>query len=255
MTTVASWTLERPRRRREQSGRSWIHGWGFEWRRTLDNFGRSLCTLWTPFFATLGGSGLFFFAQGFSSFFNTQGTGTSLGGIWWRWLGRGSTHEQNWSWTTGFWPLTPRKSCVNGVGIATKPYQTLPNSCLKDCFEPLIVDFGFSIESSGHNKSLGLSKQMLSHNYSYHVSIWVAIRSFWTLAPGRSDDSSPATENAYRSMAQRLRERSKGSRLISWGSSATVSDRRKGIQKQKKWPGDVENAGMNDVLYQCFVVS
>eukprot|EP00435_Cladocopium_sp_Y103_P062184 s993_g23.t1 len=41
----------------------------------------------------------------------------------------------------------------------------------------------------------------------------------------RSDDSSPATENAYRSMANRLRERSKGGRLISWGSSATVSDR------------------------------
>ncbi|CAE7775186.1 GUSB [Symbiodinium pilosum] len=42
---------------------------------------------------------------------------------------------------------------------------------------------------------------------------------------GRSDDPSPATEAAYRGMANRLRERSRGSRLISWGSYTTLGDR------------------------------
>ncbi|CAJ1360220.1 unnamed protein product [Effrenium voratum] len=69
-------------------------------------------------------------------------------------------------------------------------------------------------------QSLKLADEMVAASVNHPSVIF-----FGFFNEGRSDDPSPATEAAYRSMSQRLRERSKSSRLISWGSNAAANDR------------------------------
>ncbi|CAE7606314.1 uidA [Symbiodinium natans] len=69
-------------------------------------------------------------------------------------------------------------------------------------------------------QSLKLADEMAAASVNHPSVIF-----FGFFNEGRSDDPSPATEAAYRGMASRLRERSRGTRLISWGSSTTIGDR------------------------------
>ncbi|CAE7939541.1 GUSB [Symbiodinium necroappetens] len=69
-------------------------------------------------------------------------------------------------------------------------------------------------------QSLKLADEMAAASVNHPSVIF-----FGFFNEGKSDDPSPATEAAYRGMANRLREKSRGTRLVSWGSSTTIADR------------------------------
>ncbi|CAE8723878.1 unnamed protein product, partial [Polarella glacialis] len=69
-------------------------------------------------------------------------------------------------------------------------------------------------------QSLKLADEMAAASANHPSVIF-----FGFFNEGRSGDGSPATAGAYQAMASRLREKSAGTRLISWGSNAAIDDK------------------------------
>lgn len=69
-------------------------------------------------------------------------------------------------------------------------------------------------------QSLKLADEMATASANHPSVIF-----FGFFNEGQSDDESATTRNAYAGMADRLRQRSQGTRLVSWGSSAATEDR------------------------------